>query len=141
MPNFLDPISVLEISYALIERADPCQDVADLCLRTDLGLSGAAYWGGEIEDPRASRKLRFRLWSDGRKRKYLLAATDAPKGSPQHRVSLNASGEKPQLCGVTPKSWNGSEAELMDLALGLVAKIDGRIHWRRARRVLKMLTL
>ena len=105
-----------------------CSDIKALALDNDLGRANQPHWEGDVTEKRAMIPLSFRLWADGRRKKYFAQVAEIGNpGSIQYlRLCRNSTG-KPMLDGNPPDAWQGSAATLMRAILRRVQ--DERQHW------------
>ncbi len=115
--------------------ASRCADMLALGFDDDLGRRGQPYRQGEIVPKRGMRPIIYRLWADGRRKKYLLGLSEVKGRAPVFFLKLAVGLDREwALEGAAPPSWPGPAANLMARVIGEVSECDGRDHWRVARR-------
>jgi len=108
-------------------------DIAAFAFDEHLGKRAQPYWQGVVQHRELDSPIRFRLWADGRRRKYLASFSAEPRGAFRFHLRLCAQDDV-RLVGTAPPQWQGSPGRLMERALGFVESGDGRAHWSQARR-------
>lgn len=113
-------------------------DTSLLAIDSHLGRRGQPY----IEDVLSGRgcvtPIRYRLWSDGRRRRYLLTTGPDGRGVPKTWLRLDASpklAHQAKLSGAVELAWTGTQSALMNAALAnAFPKVGRPAHVVRAMR-------
>jgi hypothetical protein len=94
-----------------------------------LDRNGQRYVEGVLNDKRCPVPLRFRLWWDGRRRRYLVSTGATDEGLPRYFLRLDCSPHAvtarlrrfghtgPVIRGAAHPAWGGSEGELLATTL------------------------
>jgi hypothetical protein len=114
-------------------------DMRALALDDELGKRSQPYWSGQIRSSKATAPLRFKLWADGRKGRYLLGVGEDARAAHVFRVRAALAPDGVKIDGTAPPEWLGSEAALIHRCLREVARVNDRVHWRRAMRAVSTL--
>lgn len=95
-------------------------DVARLAVDPHLGRRGQPFHEGVLRGRWCLEPIRYRLWSDGRRRRYLLATGTDPRRVPTTWLRLDCSGKtapEAMLNGAVELAWSGLQSRLMNAAL------------------------
>lgn len=142
---FNDPASEYRADILRLVRAGfvnlewPSADVDALAVDPHLGRRGQRFTEGVLTGRYCLEPIRYRLWSDGRRRRYLLATGTDPKRIPKTHLRLDASPKSPrraELHGATELAWTGVQSGLINAALAdAYPKAERPTHVVRAMRV------
>jgi hypothetical protein len=117
-------------------------DLGTLALDRHLGLPGQPAIEGRVGTAGLGDSIRFKLWADGRRGRYIAAF---PNGEPQgcearlrlDIVELTEFGS--MLTGLTPSHWSGSPWDLMGRVLEVAGQRRPRYrHFWRAQRLTRI---
>ncbi|MGH7016042.1 MAG: hypothetical protein ACRED8_03035, partial [Caulobacteraceae bacterium] len=110
--EFREDVAVLARAGAIHLKGQSA-DVEALAFDPDLGRRGQTFREGVIEGRRCRHSIQYRLWSDGRRRRYLIE-TGGGSETPSRYLRLDASGKCPawgsRVNGAADPAWRGSKA-------------------------------
>lgn len=140
-----DPASVYRADILRLVRAGfvnlewPSADVDALAVDPHLGRRGQRHAEGVLTGRHCLQPIRYRLWTDGRRRRYLLATGTDAKRTRKTYLRLDASPKSPrraELHGGAEPAWTGLPSALMNAALADAFPKAGRpAHVARAMRI------
>lgn len=118
-PEFrADILRLVRAGYVNLD--EPSADVEVLAIDPHLGRRGQPFIEGVLSGRHCAKPIRYRLWCDGRRRRYLLATGTDGRPVPNTWLRLDASPKRAKdatLNGAVQPAWTGEQSGLMNAAL------------------------